>query len=134
MEKIQPMRMNKLKVNVLKSSENEMKLEVEGAGHSLLNVLQKTLLEDEKIDVAGYHVPHPLIDSGILYVQTRKRTAFGSKFSKGIVIRTETDNGREAADFIDHIMDESKKIWNEFFPESSFDYFFLDEFYAHHML
>lgn len=73
MEKIQPMRMNKLKVNVLKSSENEMKLEVEGAGHSLLNVLQKTLLEDEKIDVAGYHIPHPLIDSGILYVQTKEK-------------------------------------------------------------
>jgi putative ABC transport system permease protein len=32
---------------------------------------------------------------------------------------------------IDHIMAESKRIWSEFFPESSFDYFFLDEFYAH---
>ncbi len=27
------------------------------------------------------------------------------------------------------ILNESKKIWNEFFPESSFDYFFLDAFY-----
>jgi putative ABC transport system permease protein len=27
------------------------------------------------------------------------------------------------------IINESKKIWNEFFPESSFDYFFLDAFY-----
>jgi putative ABC transport system permease protein len=26
-------------------------------------------------------------------------------------------------------MTESKKIWNEFFPESSFDYFFLDVYY-----
>ena len=30
---------------------------------------------------------------------------------------------------INQIMNESKKIWNEFFPESSFDYFFLDAFY-----
>ena len=62
-----------MKVNVLKSSENEIKLEVEGAGHSILNVLQKTLLEDENIEVAGYHVPHPLIDSGIFYVHTKEK-------------------------------------------------------------
>ena len=62
-----------MKVNVLKSSDNELKIEVEGAGHSLLNVLQKTLLEDETIEVAGYHVPHPLFDSGILYVHTKEK-------------------------------------------------------------
>ncbi len=62
-----------MKVNVLKSSDNELKIEVEGAGHSLLNVLQKTLLEDDTIEVAGYHVPHPLFDSGILYVHTKEK-------------------------------------------------------------
>ena len=62
-----------MKLNVIKSSDNEMKLEIEGAGHSLLNVLQKTLLEDDTIEVAGYHVPHPLIDSGILYVHTKEK-------------------------------------------------------------
>jgi DNA-directed RNA polymerase subunit L len=72
MESKQLMRMNKLKVNILKSSKNEIKLEVEGAGHSLLNVLQKTLLENDNIEIAGYHIPHPLINSGILYVQTKK--------------------------------------------------------------
>ena len=30
---------------------------------------------------------------------------------------------------IDQIMRECKKTWDNFFPESSFDYFFLDEFY-----
>jgi len=62
-----------MKVNVLKKTDNELKIEVEGAGHSLLNVLQKTLLEDDQIEMAGYHVPHPLIDSGILYVYTREQ-------------------------------------------------------------
>lgn len=60
-----------MKVNVIKNSDNEMKLEIEGAGHSLLNVLQKTLLQDSTIEVAGYHVPHPLIDTGVLYVHTK---------------------------------------------------------------
>jgi DNA-directed RNA polymerase subunit L len=62
-----------MKVNVLKKTDNELKIEVEGAGHSLLNILQKTILEDGRIEMAGYHVPHPLIDSGILYVHTREQ-------------------------------------------------------------
>lgn len=65
--------MNKLKINIIKSSENEIKLEVEGVGHSLLNVLQKNLLNDDKIEMAGYHVPHPLIDCGVLYVHTKEK-------------------------------------------------------------
>ena len=62
-----------MKVKVLKKTDNELKIEVEGAGHSLLNMLQKTILEDARIEMAGYHVPHPLIDSGILYVHTREQ-------------------------------------------------------------
>ena len=62
-----------MKVNVLKKTDNELKIEVESAGHSLLNMLQKTILEDDRIEMAGYHVPHPLIDSGILYVHTREQ-------------------------------------------------------------
>lgn len=62
-----------MKINIVKSSDNELKIEVEGGGHSLLNVLQKTLLEDDNIEVAGYHVPHPLIDSGVLYVHTKTK-------------------------------------------------------------
>jgi DNA-directed RNA polymerase subunit L len=60
-----------MKVNVQKRTDSEMKLEVEGAGHSLLNLLQKILLEDENIEMAGYHVPHPLIDKGVLYIHTK---------------------------------------------------------------
>ena len=65
------MRKRKMKVNFVKSSDNELKIEIEGAGHSLLNVLQKTLLQDSEIEVAGYHVPHPLIDKGVLFVHTK---------------------------------------------------------------
>jgi DNA-directed RNA polymerase subunit L len=52
---------------------NELKIQVEGEGHSLLNLLQKTILEDEGVEMAGYDVPHPLIDRAILYVRTKKR-------------------------------------------------------------
>lgn len=59
-----------MKIKVLKETTNELKLEIEGEGHSLLNLLQKTILEDESIEMAGYDVPHPLIDRAILYIHT----------------------------------------------------------------
>jgi DNA-directed RNA polymerase subunit L len=62
-----------MKVKILKKTDNKLKIEVEGAGHSLLNLLQKTLLEDDNIEMAGYHVPHPLFDRGILYVHTKEK-------------------------------------------------------------
>jgi len=60
-----------LKVNVLKRTENELKIEVEGAGHTICNLLQKKLLEDENVDMAGYDIPHPLASTPIIYVRTK---------------------------------------------------------------
>ncbi|MCS7115273.1 MAG: DNA-directed RNA polymerase subunit L [Nitrososphaerota archaeon] len=60
-----------MKVKVLKKGENELKIEVEGAGHTLCNLLQKKLLEDEDVDLAGYDIPHPLASNPIIYVRTK---------------------------------------------------------------
>ncbi len=60
-----------MKVNVLKRAENELKIEVEGVGHTLCNLLQKKLLEDENVDMAGYDIPHPLASNPIIYVRTK---------------------------------------------------------------
>ena len=62
-----------MNVKILQSTDNELKIEVEGEGHSLLNLLQKTILEGEGVEMAGYHVPHPLFDRGILYVNTKEK-------------------------------------------------------------
>lgn len=61
--------MSKLKIKVLKKEGNELKIEIEGAGHGLCNLLQKKLLEDERVDLAGYDVPHPLASNPIIYVR-----------------------------------------------------------------
>jgi DNA-directed RNA polymerase subunit L len=60
---------------------NELRIQIEGEGHSLLNLLQKTLLEDDTVEMAGYDVPHPLIDRAILYVRKKsfKRALKGYK-------------------------------------------------------
>lgn len=63
--------MTELKVKVLKKEAIELKIEIEGAGHGLLNLLQKRLLEDDTVDLAGYDVPHPLASSPVIYVRMK---------------------------------------------------------------
>jgi len=60
-----------MKIKVLKKTSNELKIEVEGEGHTLCNVLQKVLLEDDTIEMAGYHIQHPLIGNPVVYVRTK---------------------------------------------------------------
>jgi len=60
-----------MNVKILKKTSNELKIEVEGAGHTLCNLVQKRLLEDENVDLAGYDMPHPLASSSVVYVRTK---------------------------------------------------------------
>ncbi len=60
-----------MKINVLKKSENELKIEIQGADHGLCNLLQKKILQDENVDLAGYDVPHPLASSPIIYIRMK---------------------------------------------------------------
>jgi len=60
-----------MKVKILKKAPNELKLEIEGVGHTFCNLLQKRLLEDETVDLAGYDIPHPLASNSIVYVRTK---------------------------------------------------------------
>jgi DNA-directed RNA polymerase subunit L len=63
-----------LKVKVLKKADNELKIEIEGSSHGLCNLIQKRLLEDKRVDFAGYDVPHPLASSPVIYVRMKGRT------------------------------------------------------------
>ena len=60
-----------MKIKVLKKTANELKIEVEGAEHGLCNLLQKKLLEDERVDFAGYDLPHPLASNPVIYVRMK---------------------------------------------------------------
>ncbi len=60
-----------MNVKVLDKTPNEIRLEIEGEGHTFCNVLQKILLEDETIDMAGYDIAHPLVTNPVIYVRTK---------------------------------------------------------------
>ena len=59
-----------MKVTVIKEEGNELRLEIEGEGHTIGNLLQQELLEDKRVEISGYDIPHPLINSAILYIRT----------------------------------------------------------------
>jgi DNA-directed RNA polymerase subunit L len=60
-----------MKINILKKSEHELKIEIQGSDHGLCNLLQKKILQDENVDLAGYDVPHPLASSPIIYIRMK---------------------------------------------------------------
>jgi len=62
-----------MRVKILEKKPNELKMEIEGEGHTFCNVLQKALLEDDTVEMAAYDIPHPLISNPVVYVRTRGR-------------------------------------------------------------
>ena len=60
-----------MKITVLKRANKELKIEIEGAGHGFCNLLQKKLLEDKSVDMAGYDIPHPLASNPVIFVRTK---------------------------------------------------------------
>jgi len=60
-----------VKAKILKKTSSELKIEVEGVGHTICNLLQKRLLEDENVDLAGYDIPHPLASNSVIYIRTK---------------------------------------------------------------
>ncbi len=81
-----------MKVKVLKKEANELKIEIEGADHGLCNLLQKKLLEDEKVDLAGYDIPHPLASSPVIYVRMKGKAKPLNALLKAAENAREMDN------------------------------------------
>lgn len=61
-----------MNLKVLQRSKNELKLEIQGEGHTFCNLLQSVLLQDKSVEMAGYDVPHPMILSSTLYIRTKR--------------------------------------------------------------
>jgi DNA-directed RNA polymerase subunit L len=58
-----------MKIKVLKRTDNELKIEIQGSEHGLCNLLQKKILEEKNVDISGYDIPHPLASSPIIYIR-----------------------------------------------------------------
>jgi len=42
-------------------------------GHTFCNLLEKTLLEDETVELGGYSIEHPLVSNPVVYVKMKEK-------------------------------------------------------------
>ncbi len=61
-----------MKINITKQEDSYIEMDFSGEGHTLLNLLQSSLLEDDKVELAGYSVPHPLMDRSRLFIKLKE--------------------------------------------------------------
>lgn len=61
-----------MNLKVLKKTPDELRIEIEGEGHTFCNVLQRALLEDETVEMAGYDISHPLVSKPVVYVRMKE--------------------------------------------------------------
>jgi len=87
-----------VKIKILSKTKSEIKIEIEGAGHSICNLLQKKLLEDPNVDLAGYDVPHPLASNAILYVRMN-----GTSKPESAIIKATQNALKQNKEFIDSL-------------------------------
>ena len=66
--------MKKVEIKILNQKENELKIEIEGAGHGICNLLQKKLLENKAVSQAGYDIPHPLASNPIIHIKMKGKS------------------------------------------------------------
>jgi len=64
-----------MEVKILNRTKNDLKIEIVGEDHTFCNLLQKTLLDDKNVEIAGYDQPHPLIRTSIVYLRTKRDTS-----------------------------------------------------------
>ncbi len=60
-----------MQLRVLSRTSKELKIEIEGEGHTLCNLLESVLLEDEDVEFAGYDIAHPLVSSPVISIHTK---------------------------------------------------------------
>jgi DNA-directed RNA polymerase subunit L len=61
-----------MKIKTLKKTDRELRIEIDGEGHTLCNLLQNVLLEDSAVEIAGYDVPHPLATTAVMYIRMKR--------------------------------------------------------------
>jgi DNA-directed RNA polymerase subunit L len=71
-----------MKLNIIKEEDGYIEVEFGGESHTLLNLLQTSLLEDPAVEMAGYTRPHPLMDRSRLFIRLKEKKGDVKKILK----------------------------------------------------
>lgn len=84
-----------MKLRIVSEEDGRLEMEVGGEGHTLLNLLQSSLLENKNVNMAGYSKPHPLMDRSVLYVYME-----GRRSSKRALLKSANDAKKKVDEFL----------------------------------
>ncbi len=59
-----------MNIKIIRVTEDEAEIEFLDEGHTFLNVLKHSLLQDPDVEIATYDVKHPMISNPIFYIKT----------------------------------------------------------------
>lgn len=94
-----------MKLRVKKDEEGRMEMDVGGEGHTLLNLLQSSLLTNGDVKMAGYAKPHPLMDRSVLQVRMKE-----GKSSKEALMKSAEDAKKKVNEFVEQFNIQVKKL------------------------
>lgn len=82
-------------IRIIEKAKGLLRLEVDGEGHTLCNLLQTILLENPSVEIAGYDKQHPLTETAILYVRTK-----GTDSAENLLAQAANKGRQMAEDFL----------------------------------
>ena len=59
-----------MEIKVLEDKKNKLIFEVEGMGHTFINILKNELWQDSHVKVATYNIKHPIVSKPKVIVET----------------------------------------------------------------
>jgi len=59
-----------MEINVLEDKKNKLVFEVDGMGHTFINLLKDELWNDNKVKVATYSIRHPIVSKPKMTLET----------------------------------------------------------------
>jgi DNA-directed RNA polymerase subunit L len=62
-----------MNIKIIRVTKDEAELEFLDEGHTFLNVLKYSLLQDPQVESATYDVKHPMISNPIFHIKTESK-------------------------------------------------------------
>lgn len=62
-----------MNLKIIRVTEDEAEIEFLDEGHTFVNVLKYSLLQDPHVETATYDVKHPMISNPIFYIKTESK-------------------------------------------------------------
>lgn len=60
-----------MKLKIIEDKKDLLVIEIEGARHTIPNLLREALLEDNSVDLAAYEKKHPMLGNPKVYIKAK---------------------------------------------------------------